>query len=175
MRSIPRYLLIAVPIGAAVGWIFWFTSDRQTREEPNYTLIEDRLWMGGLVPEPPRGTRAVLNLCEVPDPYHSGSYLWEPLNDAEPGPSLDGLRRLVEFVGERRRAGDPVYVHCRNGVSRSGLAVTAHLMAEHRWTRDQALAFIRSKRPVVRPSPPYMQLLLEWEEGLKAKSPGGGL
>jgi Dual specificity phosphatase, catalytic domain len=175
MRSSLRYLLIAIPIGAAVGWWFWSTSDRPAREEPNYTLIEDRLWMGGLVLEPPRGTRAVLNLCEVPDPYHSDSHLWEPLNDGEPGPSLDDLRRLVEFVGERQQAGDTVYVHCRNGASRSGLVVTAYLMAEHQWTRDQALAFIRSKRTVVRPSPPYMQLLLEWEEGLKAKPPGGGL
>jgi hypothetical protein len=175
MRSILRCLLVAIPIGAAVGWLFWFTSDRPAREEPNYTLIEDRLWMGGLVPEPPPGTRAVLNLCEQSDPYHSHAHLWEPLNDAEPSPSLDGLRRLVEFVGERRRAGDTVYVHCRNGVSRSGLVVTAYLMAEHQWTREQSLDFIRSKRPVVRPSPPYMQLLLEWEEGLKAKSPRGGL
>jgi hypothetical protein len=175
MPSILRCLLIVIPIGAALGWFFWSTSDLPPREEPNYSFIEDRLWMGGWVSEPPAGTRAVLNLCEQSDPYHSPAHLWVPLNDGEPGPSLDALGRLVEFISERRREGDTVYVHCRNGVSRSGLVVTACLMAEHQWTRDQALDFIRSKRPIVRPAPGYMQLLLEWKEQLKANSRGGGL
>jgi len=175
MHSILRCLLIVIPIGAALGWFFWSTSDLPPREEPNYSFIEDRLWMGGWVSEPPLGTRAVLNLCEQSDPYHASAHLWVPLNDGEPGPSLEALQRLVEFIGDRRRAGDTVYVHCRNGVSRSGMVVTAYLMAEHEWTRDQALAFVRSRRPIVQPAPGYMQLLLNWTERLKRKSPEGGL
>ena len=41
--------------------------------------------------------------------------------------------------------------------------VTAYLMYKNQWTRDEALEFIRSKRPFVRPNPAFMQLLLEWE------------
>ncbi len=35
------------------------------------------------------------------------------------------------------------------------------------WTRDQALEFLRSRRPGVRPNPAFMELLLEWERSLK--------
>lgn len=43
------------------------------------------------------------------------------------------------------------------------MVTAAYLMKEHGWGRDEALAFLRSKRPVVRPNPAFMQLLTEWE------------
>ena len=39
----------------------------------------------------------------------------------------------------------------------------AYLMAKNHWTRDEALEFVRSRRPVVCPNPAFMELLLEWE------------
>jgi protein-tyrosine phosphatase len=145
-------------VGLAHLGVWWWT-----RPKPNFTAIEDGLYMGGLVREPPQGTRAVLNLCETADPYRAEVHAWEPIPDAEPAPSLDWLRRQVDFVREQRRSGKGVYVHCFNGASRSGMVVTAYLMAENRWTRDEALAFVRSRRSVTRPNPAFMQLLAKWE------------
>jgi protein-tyrosine phosphatase len=61
-----------------------------------------------------------------------------------------------------------VFVHCRNGVSRSGMVVVAYLMAREGWSRDEAVAFVRSRRPGLRPNPAFMKLLLEWEQSLEA-------
>ena len=131
------------------------------REEDNYSRIEDHLYLGGAVAAPPRGARAVLNLCEKEDPYRCEFHFWEPIADSEPAPSLDWLRRIADFLDEKQRAGVTTYVHCRNGVSRSGLVVVAYEMRKNRWTREEALAFVRWKRPITRPNPAFMQLLLE--------------
>jgi protein phosphatase slingshot len=144
-----------------------------SREPPNYSQVEDSLYLGGYVPEPPPQATAVLNLCETEDPYQAEVHRWEPIPDAEPAPSLDWLRRQVGFVTAQRQAGRTVFVHCRNGVSRGGLVVVGYLMARHGWSRDEALGFVRSRRPVVRPNPAFMRLLQEWEESLKAGSDRG--
>ena len=135
-----------------------------TREGPNYSLIEPGLYLGGLVPKPPPGTVMVLNLCEAEDPYEAEVHRWLPIADAEPAPDLAWLGEQVAFLEEHRRDGHVVFVHCRNGVSRSGMVVVAHLMARHGWRRDETLEKVRAKRPIVRPHPAFMRLLLEWEQ-----------
>ena len=130
-----------------------------TREGPNYSLI-----LGGFVPKPPLGTDVVLDLCEAEDPYEAKIHRWVPIADAEPAPDLAWLDDQVAFIEEHRRAGRVVFVHCRNGVSRSGMVVVAHLMARHGWTRDEALEKVRAKRPIVRPHQAFMRRLLEWEK-----------
>ena len=140
-----------------------------TWEEPNYTRIEDGLYQGGNVSSPPWRTRAVLNLCESPDPYTCETHVWEPIPDAAPAPGIAWLRERVEWIDDQRRDGNRVFVHCRNGVSRSGMVVVAYLMHKNRWSRDEALAFVRSRRPITRPNPAFMELLAEWEKVVLAK------
>jgi protein-tyrosine phosphatase len=70
---------------------------------------------------------------------------------------------MVDFVERERAEGRPVYVHCFAGVSRSGMVVTASLMQRHGWKRDETLAYIRTRRPIIRPNPAFMERLLEWE------------
>ena len=137
------------------------------REPPNYSRIEEGLYLGGYVLNPPREATAVLNLCETEDPYQAEFHRWEPIRDTEPAPSLSWLRHQVGFIDEQRKAGRTVFVHCRNGVSRSGMVVVAHLMARHAWSRDEALTFVQSRREIVRPNAAFMRLLKEWEQSLK--------
>jgi hypothetical protein len=168
MTIAPRYWLSLVFLGCVGAFLFgvwWFS-----REEENYSRIEDGLYLGGDVASPPRGTGAVLNLCETADPYRCPVHIWEPIADSEPAPDIDWLRRMVAFIDDNRRAGVTVFVHCRNGVSRSGMVVVAYEMFKNRWGRDEALAFVRSKRPEVRPNPAFMRRLLEWEDVLKGRS-----
>lgn len=134
-----------------------------TRERPNYSRIEDGLWLGGYVRQPPPGTASVLNLCETEDRYRVPHHRWEPIRDAEPAPTLDWLRQQVAFIDSERRAGRTVYVHCLNGVSRSGMVVAAYLMQREGWTRDRTLEHLRHRRPEVRPNPAFRRLLVEWE------------
>jgi hypothetical protein len=148
--------LAVLAVHLTVAWL--------TQEPPNYAKIEDGLYLGGFVREPPPDTSAVLNLCETEDPYRVAVHRWEPIPDAEPAPTLDWLRQQVGFIAEQRGAGRTVFVHCRNGVSRSGMVVVAYLMARHGWPLDEALTFVRSKRDIVRPNPAFMRLLEEWEQ-----------
>ena len=143
-----------------------------TREGPNYSRIEPGLYLGGYVQEPPRGAIAVLNLCEAEDPYEARWHRWAPIADGEPAPDLAWLGEQVAFIEEHRRADRTVFVHCRNGVSRSAMVVVAYLMARHGWTRDEALEEVRAKRPIVRPNPAFMRLLLEWEKKCPIDAPG---
>lgn len=166
-----RWPVAAVTLAAVAVAGVHVAVGRLTREPPNYARVEEGLFIGGYVAEPPPGTRAVLNLCEQGDPYRAESYRWEPIRDAEPAPSLGWLRAQVAFVAAERAAGRPVFVHCRNGVSRSGMVVVAHLMAKNGWPRDRAVGFVRARRPEVRPNPAFMRLLLEWE---RAVLPDGG-
>lgn len=152
----------------AWGWLRW--EERryrdQTEAEP-YSQIEESLYQGRLVNEFPPGTAAVLNLCESKDSSTCEVIRWVPIPDAAPAPSLDWLREAVAFVEEQRAAGRTVYVHCAAGVSRSGMVVVAYEMKKHGWSRDEALAFVRTRRPITNPNPAFRELLLEWEKEVK--------
>jgi hypothetical protein len=156
------YLVLLISLLAICGLVYWGV-DHFTQEPPNYTLVEQGLYMGGSVTDPPPRTSAVLNLCEKADPYQSEVHAWEPIRDGAPAPGIQWLHRQVEFIEAQRRAGRVVYVHCLNGISRSGMVIVAYFMRKNQWQRDQALAFVRSKRPGVRPNPAFMDLLSEWE------------
>jgi dual specificity protein phosphatase-like protein len=143
-------------------------------ETEPYSRVEEGLYIGSSVEQPPQGTQAVVNLCGRPDPYQVGPSLWAPMYEAGKGgegkePTLDFLRRVVGFIDEQRRAGRTTYVHCMVGVNRSGAVVTAYLMQEHGMGRNQALAFLQRRRPEVQPDPTLMQLLAEWEQVLKTR------
>lgn len=137
-----------------------------TREEPNYSRIEEGLWLGGVVAEPPPGVRAELNVCEAKDAYAVETQRWEPIRDAAPAPSLEWLRKEVGLIESQRAEGKAVFVHCHNGVSRSAMVVAAYLMRREKWPRERAIEYLRSKRAGVRVNPVFWELLGEWEETL---------
>jgi hypothetical protein len=170
MLSRQRLILYAVLIGL-LGLALLVDVDQWLGHgQENYSALESGLWMGGNVKKPPSGTRAVLNLCELEDPYHAEMHVWRPINDTAPAPSLDWLQAQVNFIDVQRQAGLPVYVHCRNGVSRSGMVMAAYYMSKKNMTRDEALTYLRQKRPGVRPHPVFMDRLLEWEAMLHKKN-----
>ncbi len=160
---LPYWPVIALLVAALAVGVVILVLNWPERPEPNYSQIEDGLYLGGYAVEPPPGTQAVLNLCQPEDKYQVEVQRWEPIPDGEPAPSIDWLQQQVEFIDAQRRAGRQVFVHCQAGGSRSGLVVTAYLMARNGWTRDEALTFVRARRPVVSPNPAFMRLLLEWE------------
>ena len=158
-----RWLWTLLVLAGGIGSVHLLV-EILTREGPNYALIEPGLYLGGLVPEPPPGTVVVLNLCGAEDSYETKIQRWVPIKDSEPAPDLPWLGEQVAFIDENRRSGRTVFVHCRNGVSRSGMVVVAHLMDRHGWTRDEALEKVQAMRPIVRPNPAFMRLLSEWEK-----------
>jgi hypothetical protein len=120
----------------------------------NYSHIEERLCLGGILSQPPPGVRAVLNVSETDDPYRAEVHRWEP-----------SVRRWSLSTGSERQAG--MYTSMAVGINRSAMVVAAYLMWRDRLTRDEALAKIESKRPRIRPFEVYQQYLSEWEKSLR--------
>lgn len=168
-RAMSRCLCLALValLAGVIAWLSLFWFERAFADAP-YSLIEDRLYVGGSVAAPPPGTKAVLNLCQQEDRYQVNVLRCDPI-DGTAAPSLDWLRCNVEFIDTQRRAGVQTYVHCLAGMNRSGMLVTAYLMYEHGWTRDEALAFAQRKRPQIQPNPTLMRLLDQWEQSLQAE------
>jgi hypothetical protein len=166
-RFWPVLILLLLIIGAAAVNL---GIGLRNREPPNWSKMEDGLYLGGRVLEPPPGTDAVLNLNEIEDPYRAETHRWEPIRDSAPAPSIDWLREQVEFVEAERAAGKTVYVHCTAGVSRGAMVVVAYYMAHMGWTRDEALAFVKERRSIIRPNKAFMELLLVWEHVLQTKA-----
>jgi len=147
---------------AGVGTWLWLHWLEQSYDQP-YSLIENGLFLGSAVEHPPPGTAAVVNLCGHKDPYEVEACLWAPIYAGGEEPSIEWLQRVVEFISTQRRADRSTYVHCLAGMNRSAAAVTAYLMREHSWSRDEALAYVRSKRPQIQPNPEMLRLLQAWE------------
>jgi protein-tyrosine phosphatase len=171
MKSARRWLplvIVGVAVLAGVAALLWLRCLEASYDRP-YVEVEEGLYIGSAVDEPPRGTQAVVNLCGRRDPYQVEASLWQPVFEAGNEPDLDWLRRVVAFIAEQRRAGRTTYVHCLAGMNRSGAAVTAYLMQKHGWGREEALVFLQKRRPQVQPNPTLMRLLGEWAEVLKAE------
>jgi protein-tyrosine phosphatase len=136
---------------------------------PDYSKIEDGLYVGGFVTTPP-DVKAVLNVCELKNSYDVKHSQFSPIKDSAPAPSLDWLKEQVAFVDEHRKADRAVFVHCAVGMSRSGMVVVAYLMQRDKLSRDDALKAVKAKRDIVQPNPAFMELLAEYEKELtKAK------
>jgi len=174
LRLMTRTFHMLLVMGALVlaGGVGFFLlakpgSGREKTPPSAPSLIEDGFYMGGLVSRPPPGTNAVLNLCEKKDPYQCKNHTWAAIEDGPPAPDLGWLRKRVAFIDARRKVGDTVYVHCAAGRSRSGMVVVAYEMYKHNWTREEALTFVRSKRPVTRLNPAFWDRLREWQYELR--------
>jgi hypothetical protein len=166
-----RRVLIGLVICCLGAWLGLLWLEHHYAQKP-YSLIEERLYVGSMVPVPPPGTTAVVNLSDREDRYRVDECLWTPIDGCD-SPSVEWLRRVVQFIDEQRRAGRTTYIHCLAGMNRSGMVVTAYLMYEHGWGRDQALAFLQSKRPQVQPNPTMMRVLADWERALKEQPTRG--
>ncbi|TWT38829.1 phosphatidylglycerophosphatase and protein-tyrosine phosphatase 1 family protein [Blastopirellula retiformator] len=97
------------------------------------------------------GVTAVVNTCqEFAGPV--GTYsksgveqLHLPTIDFVP-PSLEDVRRGVEFIDQQVAAGKQVYIHCKAGRARSATIVICWLIKAKDMTPTEAQLFLKSKR-----------------------------
>lgn len=65
----------------------------------------------------------------------------------------------TDFIDKAVARGEKVLVHCHAGVSRSATVVLLHIMLNHGYTLDEALARLRRVRPQVDPNEGFMRFL----------------
>lgn len=74
-------------------------------------------------------------------------YLWLPTPD-HTSPTQDQLHIGVAMITELVKRNLKIYAHCRNGHGRAPTLVAAYLITQDK-SIEEALAFIKSKRPKV--------------------------
>lgn len=88
-------------------------------------------------------------------------YLWLPTRD-HTAPSLEKLSMGVHAMDVAIRAGEKVYVHCKNGHGRGPTMVAAFLVKSRAMTVDEAIAFVKARRPEIHIEPSQYKRLNAW-------------
>ena len=83
-------------------------------------------------------------------------------------PHLEGA---VERIDAALKRGKNVLVHCQQGVSRSAAIVIAYLIRKRGMTYDAAAAFVRQRRPCVKPNSGFVRSLKDYERSWRPKAP----
>ena len=96
------------------------------------------------------GIAGVVSLTERPLPdealeWSGLEYLHLPVGDFS-APSLETVRRFVDFVKRLSAERGPVVVHCGSGYGRSGTLAACYLVSEGR-TAEEAIEEVRRLRP----------------------------
>jgi len=100
--------------------------------------------------------RGVINMCqEYPGPkeayqQHNIDQLWLPTVDFNP-PSLEAVQKGVEFLHQKTKQNQRVYVHCKAGRARSATIVICWLVKHRGMSPEQAQAHLLACRPHVNP------------------------
>lgn len=99
------------------------------------------------------GISAVVNMRDEFDDRTSGvapvRYLHLPVVD-NTSPTLEQLKRGVEFIERERKLGGKVYVHCQAGVGRAPAMAAAYLVASGE-PIEESWEELRDIRPCIRP------------------------
>ncbi|XP_005811021.1 dual specificity protein phosphatase 14 [Xiphophorus maculatus] len=93
-------------------------------------------------------------------------YVKVPLADMPHSPIslyFDSVADKIHSVGRKRGA---VLVHCAAGVSRSASLCLAYLMKYHRVSLAEAHAWVKARRPIIRPNGGFWRQLIEYERKL---------
>ncbi|CCV00540.1 unnamed protein product [Malassezia sympodialis ATCC 42132] len=119
------------------------------------------------------GVRAVLNTAvesdDTGEPYRAlraqlAAYRHLPMRDAVEAADVQAsLSEACAFIDGALAAGQPTYVHCRAGKSRSTTCVMAYLIQARSWTLQQAYAFVASQRKRTSPNIGFIAELMQFE------------
>ncbi len=73
------------------------------------------------------------------------------------------------FINQVRSKGGIILIHCKLGISRSPSFVLAYLMKYYNFSFENALKFLRKRRPQVNPNEGFMDYLDKYEKLFKRK------
>ena len=76
------------------------------------------------------------------------------------------LFHMIKLIDGYLRCGKQVLVNCFAGVSRSATIVIAYLMYKNKWNVQDAITFVRSKRPIINPNYGFVAQLYQLQDKL---------
>jgi dual specificity phosphatase 12 len=97
-----------------------------------------------------------------------------PVTDEEDTDLLQHLRTTTAWLDEAfssspKSEASPtptptILVHCVSGISRSPTVVAAYLITKRAWGVEEALTFLRARKPDVSPNPGFQEQLRVWQD-----------
>ncbi|KAF9166367.1 dual specificity phosphatase 12 [Actinomortierella ambigua] len=125
------------------------------------------LFLSGVIPADSeemlkeKGITHIVQMTDVRLPRYPGKYLYKVLcvPDWEKTNLIKHFPETNRFIADALGKGGKVLVHCVAGASRSPTIVCAYLMKEQKLKVEEALEFVRTKRPLVGPNQGFMSQL----------------
>lgn len=111
-----------------------------------------------------KGIRADISLEDehLDNPKGVDFFLWLPTKDHTP-PKVEQLTVGVQTLEQFVKSGIPCYVHCKNGHGRGPTLVAAFLIRTQGFTADEAIAFIKARRPAIHLEESQREMLVAFE------------
>ena len=69
----------------------------------------------------------------------------------------------MAFIAKAKAMNQKILIHCHMGISRSATVIISYLMAFHGISLDNAIGFLRHKRPIINPNPGFIGFLKTME------------
>ncbi|CAF2713148.1 unnamed protein product [Rotaria sp. Silwood2] len=69
------------------------------------------------------------------------------------------IKEALDFIFESQKNNSNILVHCVSGISRSASLVIAYIMDKHKINYDQALSYVKTQRPTIRPNTNFVEQL----------------
>lgn len=143
------------------------TADHGVPHELNYDQITDHVFVGNNVccqvhfdkDLLKKGIEVDISLEEerLDKPFGVKLFTWIPVKD-HTAPMQDQLAYGVAAISKAVEMSKKVYVHCQNGHGRAPTLVAAYLISEGK-TVDEAIDYIRERRPVIHPESEQIEAL----------------
>mmetsp|Transcript_12283 Transcript_12283/g.21918 ORF Transcript_12283/g.21918 Transcript_12283/m.21918 type:complete len:778 (-) Transcript_12283:53-2386(-) len=151
-------------------WKNEWAKNKERHNSPPSSQVLDFLHIGGataLVKDPnyakDMGFTAFINASRMTVTLPTGSSELElHLRDKSSEDISCVFYAIVNFIERARKADEKVLVFCHRGISRSATLVIAYLIWRNKCTYNDALAYVKKRRPAIDPNIGFSLQLMMW-------------
>ncbi|OAJ33133.1 dual specificity protein phosphatase family protein [Piscirickettsia salmonis] len=93
-------------------------------------------------------------------------FLFCPAKDSTDQDLRQYFLKINQFLREAIETGQPIFIHCQQGMSRSASALSAFILAESKCSLEEAIGLIRGHRGCIDPNLGFITQLLAFQQSL---------
>ena len=110
--------------------------------------------------------KSILTIANIKPSFPSFfTYKMIDIEDHPNSQLIEFFDECFDFIEEQRNEG-PVLIHCMAGISRSGTICISYIMKKMLIPFEEALQFVKSKKPAIEPNSGFVQQLIDYEQDL---------
>ena len=93
------------------------------------------------------------------------------MDDTAESDLISSFDECVDFINDGAKKGYATLVHCAAGISRSATICIAYMIKQQGMGADEALEYVRSRRPIVCPNAGFRDQLLRYANVQRPQKP----